>query len=148
MTVSSYNTAIARSGPSAPLLYLEKKGLLSGSILDYGCGKGADHNYMRSIGLDSDSFDPHWNNKSLDKSEYDTILCTYVLNVVKESEENNVISSILSLLKDGGRAYITVRRDIKKDGETSRGFQRMVQLKSPVLKEYKGNYCIYVIDKN
>lgn len=28
-------------------------------VLDYGCGRGADLNYFRSIGIDADGYDPH-----------------------------------------------------------------------------------------
>ena len=27
--------------------------------LDYGCGRGADVNYFRSLGIDADGYDPH-----------------------------------------------------------------------------------------
>jgi hypothetical protein len=139
----SYNTAISRKGPSAPLLCLEKLGLLKGATLDYGCGRGADGNYLSSKGIVADSFDPHWNPISLRGRVYDTILCTYVLNVIKKHEQEEVISNILSHLDPNGKAYLTVRRDLKKDGETSRGFQRSVFLNLPVVKEKKNNYCIY-----
>ena len=28
-------------------------------VLDYGCGRGADVNYFRSLGIDADGYDPH-----------------------------------------------------------------------------------------
>ena len=145
--MQSHNTAIARKKPSSPLLYIEKSNLLKGSVLDYGCGKGADERYLKSKGLDVDSYDPYWNNVDLKNKKYDTILCTYVLNVVTDFAEQDILKKILGLLNDGGKAYLTVRRDIKKEGETSRGFQRNVTLNYPVVKEYKGNYCIYEVSK-
>ena len=138
----SYNTAIARKGPSSPLLSLEKMGLISGKVLDYGCGKGADGRYLASKSIPVDSYDPFWNPINLNK-KYDTILCTYVLNVLEDNEEKELISNILKHLKQKGKAYISVRRDIKKEGKTSRGYQRNVTLTSPVIKERKNNYCIY-----
>jgi len=53
------------------------------------------------------------------------------------------VSNILKHLKPNGKAYLSVRRDIKKEGKTSRGFQRNVFLDFPVLKERRNNYCIY-----
>jgi len=147
MISPSKNTAIARKKPSAPLLFLEKNNMLNGTILDYGCGKGMDEKYLLSRGFDVDAYDPNWNPVSIDR-DYDVILCTYVLNVVDEKIEPSVISAVMSLLKDGGKAYFSVRRDIKKEGLTSRGFQRNVLLDKKVVKEYRGNYCIYELTKN
>ena len=70
--------------------------------------------------------------------------CHYVLNVMDEAERNEVIESILSLLNPKGKAYITVRRDIKSEGFTSRGtYQENVRLDLPIVKELKNAYCIY-----
>jgi len=143
MNVESYNTAISRKGPSSPLLSLEKIGLINGRILDYGCGKGADGKYLLSKNIHIDSYDPFWNPISLNGKKYDTVLCTYVLNVLEEEDEKDLISNILKHLNPKGKAYISVRRDIKKDGKTSRGYQRDVILKCPVIIERKNNYCIY-----
>ena len=55
MITKSHKTAIARSGPSAPLLTLEKMGLINGEVLDYGCGKGADEKYLLSKNISIDS---------------------------------------------------------------------------------------------
>jgi len=142
MIAKSYNTAIARKGPSSPLLSLEKMGLISGKVLDYGCGKGADGKYLSSKSISVDSYDPFWNPINLNQ-KYDTILCTYVLNVLEGNEEEELISNILKHLSPKGKAYISVRRDIKKDGKTSRGYQRNVTLTYPIIKERKNNYCIY-----
>tara|TARA_Y100000310_G_scaffold269442_1_gene282629 strand:+ start:20 stop:466 length:447 start_codon:yes stop_codon:yes gene_type:complete len=143
MTIASHNTAISRKGASSPLLSLEKMGLINGKILDYGCGKGADERYLSSKSMSIDSYDPFWNPIDLKRNMYDTILCTYVLNVVEEKDEQELISNILKHLKKNGKAYLSVRRDIKKEGKTSRGYQRNVSLDYPVVKERKNNYCIY-----
>jgi 2-polyprenyl-3-methyl-5-hydroxy-6-metoxy-1,4-benzoquinol methylase len=143
MITKSHNTAISRGGPSAPLLALERMGLINGSVLDYGCGKGADEKYLLSKNISIDSYDPHWNPVSLEDKGYDTILCTYVLNVLDNDDGMSVISSIKEHLNPNGKAYLSVRRDVKTDGPTSRGFQRNVFLDYPVVKERKNNYCIY-----
>jgi hypothetical protein len=65
----SFKTAIARGGPSAPARgltpFIER--LLAGiprdpsarSVLDYGCGRGADVDYYRRLGIDAEGYDPH-----------------------------------------------------------------------------------------
>mgnify|MGYP003313875370 CR=1 FL=1 len=73
---------------------------------------------------------------------FDTVLCTYVLNVVNAEAEDEILRSIKSLMKKGGQAFIAVRRDVKKDGKTSRGYQRNVSLDLKVIKE-NSSYCIY-----
>jgi hypothetical protein len=66
---ASFKTAIARSAPSAPATALTpfiERVLAEGGpdpsvrgVLDYGCGRGADVNYFRSLGIDADGYDPH-----------------------------------------------------------------------------------------
>ena len=144
--VQSYKTAIYRKGPSAPLRFLEAKGFLSGSILDYGCGKGADLKFLTNSGYHATGYDPHWLPNDIGKKTFDTILCTYVLNVVAENEASLIINKISSHLSDNGKAFLTVRRDIKKEGFTSRGFQRNVKLNYEVIKQ-NSNFCIYSFSK-
>jgi 2-polyprenyl-3-methyl-5-hydroxy-6-metoxy-1,4-benzoquinol methylase len=141
-SVQSYNTAISRKRASVPLRYLQDKGHLKGAILDYGCGKGADFNHLKQAGYTAEAYDPHWKPIDLTGMSFDTVLCTYVLNVVSAEAEDEILKSIKSLLKKGGQAFIAVRRDIKKDGRTSRGYQRTVSLDLSVVKENSG-YCIY-----
>jgi ATP adenylyltransferase len=140
--VQSYNTAISRREASAPLRYLQKGGHIKGSVLDYGCGKEADFKHLKAAGYKAQAYDPHWRPIDLSGMSFDTILCTYVLNVVSAEAEGEILASIKSLLKEGGEAFVTVRRDIKKDGETSRGLQRSVSLGLNILRENSG-YCIY-----
>ena len=140
--VQSHRTAMARKGASAPLKFLESKNLIKGSVLDYGCGKGADHRHLVQSGYTAEAYDPHWRPIELSGNKFDTILCTYVLNVVDQEAEEGIINSIEKLLNKGGQAFISVRRDIKRDGPTSRGFQRSVRLDMDIVKENSG-YCIY-----
>jgi len=141
-SVQSYNTAISRKRASVPLRYLQDKGYLKGTVLDYGCGKGADFNHLRQAGYTAEAYDPHWKPIDLTGKSFDTVLCTYVLNVVSAETEDEILKSIRSLLKKGGKAFIAVRRDIKKEGKTSRGYQRNVSLDLSIVKENSG-YCIY-----
>ena len=66
---ASFKTAIARRGASAPATALTPwiERVLASSpqdpsvrgVLDYGCGRGADVNYFRSLGVDAGGYDPH-----------------------------------------------------------------------------------------
>jgi|TARA_R110001583_G_scaffold16234_35_gene66445 2-polyprenyl-3-methyl-5-hydroxy-6-metoxy-1,4-benzoquinol methylase len=148
--VTSYNTAISRKKPSLPLRMIISSLNPSSRVLDYGGGKGVDSDHLSSMGFESDCYDPHWNPIDLsDKYEYyDYVLCTYVLNVLPKKEEDIIISSAVSHLKPGGKLFITVRRDIKDDAYTSRGYQRVVSLNEDIFLRKNGSFCIYQITRS
>jgi hypothetical protein len=66
---ASFKTAIARRGPSAPATVLRRfiervvaesaRDASVRAVLDYGCGRGADVDYSRSLGIDAVGYDPH-----------------------------------------------------------------------------------------
>lgn len=145
--VASYSTAIKRNKPSAPLSLLISEALLDGDILDYGCGRGDDLKHLKDNGYDAYGYDPHWGPKRIKDKRYRAILCTYVLNVLSKDEADSVVRDIESRLVPGGTAFLTVRRDIVKDGRTTRGFQRNVILNLPIHTEKRGNYCMYRLTK-
>ena len=137
----AHMTAISRTKPSKPMQILEEKELLKGTLLDYGCGKGFDADYYNM-----DKYDPKFYPK-LPRKKYNTVTCNYVVNVILPNKQKEVLDSIKSKLRLGGVAYISVRRDIKKEGYTSKGtYQRNVFLDLPVLKE-TDKFCIYILKK-
>jgi len=95
--------------------------------------------------LECDKYDPHYFPDKPTK-RYDSITCTYVLNVLETHTEClDVVNSIRELLTENGKGYISVRRDIKKEGITSRGtYQYMVYLIDTVLVE-NSNFALYEI---
>jgi 2-polyprenyl-3-methyl-5-hydroxy-6-metoxy-1,4-benzoquinol methylase len=127
-------TAVTRKGPSAPCRMLYKSSRLTeGKVLDYGCGRGEDAYWLRGRGEDMEvlQWDP-FHSPIMPRGKFDVILCTYVINVMPKTEERRVLDDIKSRLRKGGVAYITVRRDVEKDGYTSKGtYQRNVVLKLP-----------------
>ena len=132
-------TAIRRVSPSAPARHLHGAGLLRGRLLDYGCGHGRDAD---SYGMDR--YDPHWH-PDRPRGRYDTVTCTYVLNVLDPGHIRYVLEDIQGLLAPWGTAYLAVRRDL--GGRTRRGrgtLQRNVVLPLPVVRE-TGGYCIYAM---
>ena len=140
---NSHLTAITRTKPSAPMQFLHENGLLSGEVLDYGCGKGYDVKHFKI-----DGYDPYFQPTLKPYKQYDTVVCNYVLNTLEPHCEHIILKDILTKkLKHTGVAYITVRNDIKEDGETSKGtYQRKVKLTYPVVKQTK-NYVMYKIVK-
>lgn len=147
--VDAGKTAIARRKPSAPLELLERGGCIRGRVLDYGCGKGADVSYLEDLGYDISGYDPN-HRPDVPNGLFDTITCTYVLNVIEnEVARQRVINQIYRKLKKGGVAFISVRRDKKaltgwKSGGTWQG-DVYPELDSFAFKSNK--YQIYVLKK-
>lgn len=133
---SSARTARARRKPSRPAAALVDAGLIRGRVLDYGCGRGKD-----AETFEWEAFDPHWGPK-MPRGKFDTIVCTYVLNVLTEEQGGAVIADILSRLRLRGRAYLTVRRDLPR-GELLHCGQRRVVLPLPVVLDRTGEFCTY-----
>lgn len=144
---NSHKTAITRKKPSLPMQWLADRGALAhhDNILDYGCGKGFDADYF-----EIDKYDPTFFPDLDAYRRYDIITCNYVLNVVNVSEQEEILEKIRDLLVIGGKAYFSVRRDIKTEGFNKRGtYQRNVVLddRFKLLKVTKG-YALYEITKD
>lgn len=71
---------------------------------------------------------------------YDTIVCNYVLNVVDKEEQEEILKQLDELLLPGGRIYVAVRMDVKKDTATQR---RVLCPQGYNLLELTGWYAIY-----
>lgn len=108
-------TAKERTSLSFPSKWLFDKGLIKGRTLDFGCGFGTDVNILYSKGIDIKGYDNHYF-PEYPAERFDTIICNYVLNVLQPDEQPEVIMSVSELLKPSGRAYFTVRRDLKYEG--------------------------------
>lgn len=118
-----HRTAIGRTKASVPVRWLLKSGEIARDekILDYGCGRGADADFLGCDGWDPQTDNPR--HKQYPTGKYDVVLCTYVLNVLHcPSEREQVIQRVTSLLAPGGRAYFTVRRDIPKTGTPTQAY--------------------------
>ena len=111
----SHLTVKVRKWPSYPTKHLLAQGLVQGRVLDFGCGTGTDVAFLRGQGIDITGYDPHYA-PALPAGRFDTILCHYVLNVLLPEEQVQVLMAVAELLAPTGRAYFTVRRDIKRAG--------------------------------
>ncbi|WP_127844120.1 HIT family protein [Psychroflexus aestuariivivens] len=111
--INSHRTAKEREKMSFPTKFLLGENLIEGNVLDFGCGYGKDVEELKVKGFEVEGYDPHYQ-PNYPKQKYDTILCHYVLNVLQNQDQAKVLYQISSLLKFGGKAYFSVRRDIKK----------------------------------
>ena len=112
---NSHVTVKDRNYPSLPVKILLERKLIQGEILDFGCGLGKDVEFLRSKGFAVIGYDPHYFPK-YPQTKFDTIICFYVLNVLFPDEQAFVIMAVSELLKNSGKAYFAVRRDIKRNG--------------------------------
>ncbi|WP_281613148.1 methyltransferase domain-containing protein [Flammeovirga sp. SubArs3] len=108
-------TAIHRKNYSFPTRFLYEKGVLNGDILDFGCGHGKDVETLSKLNYQIDKYDAFYHPNFPLKS-YDVIFCHYVLNVIDRVEQTKVLAEVSFLLKPGGKAYYTVRRDLVNEG--------------------------------
>jgi diadenosine tetraphosphate (Ap4A) HIT family hydrolase len=104
-----------RTWPSYPTKQLWNRKLIQGRVLDFGCGLGTDVKFLQENGVDVVGYDPHYA-PEYPTGRFDTILCHYVLNVLLPEEQAHVLMAVSELLQPKGRAYFTVRRDIKRSG--------------------------------
>ena len=112
---NSHLTVKERNKPSLPVKALYERELIHGSVLDFGCGLGIDISFLQEKGFAVTGFDPHYK-PNYPKAKFDTIICNYVLNVLLPEEQSHVLMAISELLKPGGKAFFSVRRDIKRNG--------------------------------
>jgi 2-polyprenyl-3-methyl-5-hydroxy-6-metoxy-1,4-benzoquinol methylase len=125
---------------AAPMRWLYESGLLQGRVLDFGCGYGFEADL-----LGFDAYDPIHRYDKYPTGKYDTVICQYVLNTIPTHvERDSVLYRIHLLLKKSGRAFITVRRDIKGWRYTKAGWQGNVEVPGISLLRTRG-YEIYVI---
>ena len=136
-----HRTALPRSNTSVPARFLVKQGLIKGRVLDYGCGQGHDCDTYGWEGYDPNTIRLEYSTPPK-RQKYDTIVCTYVLNVVPPDIQVEIIKTMLRLMKVDAVAYISVRRDIP-DNMEGEG-QWTVELPFPSIKKTK-SYETYVM---
>ena len=108
-------TAKERDRASFPTRELWRMRLIRGRVLDFGCGFGADVDFLRQKGMNVTGYDPHYAPEH-PKGRFDTILCHYVLNVLLPAAQSQVLMAVSELLKPDGVAFFTVRRDVWRPG--------------------------------
>ncbi len=87
------------------------------SILDFGSGLGNGTKCLRANGYSVDSYEPNfkkgfapdYNDCIQIKDKYDTVICSYVLNVLSYGQRCEVLLQIKERLKKNGRVFFIVR---------------------------------------
>ena len=108
------NTAIARQKMSRPMKKMyESRKFDKKTVLDYGCGKGFDVEYLKLQGIDIKGYEPFASDKYLQMPEgkFDIITSNYVLNVIENPTERKKL--VEEMKKLGNTVVITVRADKK-----------------------------------
>ena len=135
--------AFRRRSLSKAAQVLSESNLISGRVLDYGCGFGYDAKHF-----DWESYDPHYQQK-LPDGEFDTIICNCVINTLTRPSRTKALNSIQSLLSENGKAYISVPRNTPRAGKIA-PYKRILNYVSLTLPSvYLDKKCeIYVLDKS
>jgi len=139
MTPSNqYNhlTAKERDTLSFPTKLLLNKKVLAGDVLDFGCGFGKDVELLKAKGINVVGYDKHYF-PIYPAKKFDIIICSYVLNVLMHEEQANVLMEISQLLKPSGKAYYTVRRDLKFEGFRTHKIHQKPTYQCNVILNYK-----------
>jgi diadenosine tetraphosphate (Ap4A) HIT family hydrolase len=132
----SHCTAKERDKMSFPSKLLLDKKLIEGDTLDFGCGFGKDVEELKKRGLNISGYDPEYFPHYPTKT-YDTILCHYVLNVIQSQDQAKVLFEISKLLKFGGKAYFSVRRDVKNAGFRTHFIHKVKTFQTNVILPFK-----------
>jgi hypothetical protein len=93
-----HRTASSRQGPSRPLQLWRGAGLVTGSVLDFGSGRGADCTNH-----------PQARVRELPKGRFDTVLVTYVLNVLARDDREAALRTAAAKVAPGGVLLLAVR---------------------------------------
>ena len=145
--VTGWQTAIHRKGSSLPIKWLAAhEDLAQGNrTLDYGCGRGTDAKQYGWL-----KWDPFYSPvpdfgitcQTSPRRHFDTVLCTYVLNILPPEERVKTFENIERLLTQEGLAYFTVRRDINAAQQGRGCIQRYISLPWTSIRRTPG-YQIY-----
>jgi diadenosine tetraphosphate (Ap4A) HIT family hydrolase len=138
LKLNQYNhlTAKERETLSFPAKLLLNKSLLVGNVLDFGCGFGKDVELLKAKGLNIVGYDKHYF-PTYPIKKFDTIICFYVLNVLMQEEQANVLMEISQLLKPTGKAYFAVRRDLQFEGFRTHKVHQKPTYQCNVVLNYK-----------
>jgi len=125
---ASHKTAIKRRGGSQIARKLHEGGILTElyvrSILDFGCGYGADVHFYRQSGYQADGFDiePRFGWERIEDREYDLVTVVFVINVLPSVDDRlSSIRAAARFVRPGGHLLIAARSESAIAGEALRG---------------------------
>ena len=105
--------AIRRSTVSFAAQWLVEQNLMTGRVLDFGCGFGFDADHYGW-----EAFDHYYRQRDLE-GNYDTIICNHVLNMLTRASREKAIRKIQDSLATHGKAYLIVPRNIPVTGKVA-----------------------------
>lgn len=121
--VRAENTAIARKGPSAPVIAFCNAFLAHGArVLDFGCGFGEDVTWLRrnefdAVGYDvGERFPAEFRRRPTGR--FDAVILNYVVNVLPRAGRRAALRDAWSFVAPGGVLLVTSRtRALDYDAE-------------------------------
>jgi SAM-dependent methyltransferase len=137
---SSIITAKNKIKPSRGLIDMMEAGVIIGTVLDYGCGKGTDLRYLELIKPNTiiSGYDPNFF-PDLPTKQFDTVFCNNVINYIKSKEDiRSMLFTIKQKLLIGGNFILVAR----SKGEVKGNIKRNKNWKEDV------NTGGYISDKN
>ena len=119
-----HRTAISRDQPSIPLRHLQEHHpqLLQGRVLDFGSGRGSDCQAIKA-----QCYDPHHPKQSVRKSPtgtFDTVMMTYVVNVLPKDERAEAVKGAARMVRKGGSIVISARSKSDSGYQSSKAWTK------------------------
>lgn len=111
--VKELGGAIRHSTVSFGAQWLVEHGHVFGRVLDFGSGFGSDADHFNW-----EAYDPHYRQREL-STDYDTVVCNHVLNMLTQKSRSEAIRRIQNLLSQCGTAFLIVPRNIPSEGKVA-----------------------------
>lgn len=142
--IQRHKAAIARVTASKPVRLAVEAGLFppETSYFDYGCGHGADIEYISRLGLTSTGWDPYYR-PEVDRVAADVVNLGYVINVIEDTAERRdaliqawqlaqkvLIVAAQVLIDDRSRGVIAYGDGIITSRNTFQKYYEQAELKS------------------
>lgn len=115
MALAVHRTAIGRTKPSVPAKLMVERGLVAAgmSVLDFGCGRGADFRFFNDLGAKAYCYDPFNDEYKIPPgaaSRFDRVTITYVPNVIETAAGRlEMVKAAAHYVKVGGMLIMTAR---------------------------------------
>jgi DNA phosphorothioation-associated putative methyltransferase len=117
-----WKTAIARKSMSMPMRTAREASVITTatSVLDMGCGRGIDVDFLRQQEISAFGFDPYWHYFPALLDVTDVVSCIYVLNVIENTQERVELIQLCWQLSRKS-LVLAVRTEAGQNGFTSIG---------------------------
>jgi DNA phosphorothioation-associated putative methyltransferase len=111
---------MSRKKASRPLRAALYINAVHGRVLDFGCGKGKDVDELEDLGYKVVGYDPNFH-PTKPHGRFQTVLMTYVINVLQAKERNEALQEAWDRVKKGGRLIVTARSEGEIEREAKKG---------------------------